>query len=272
MGIARLKVLFYYLFRRRNNVSPGELIRFFFAESYYKKAVKMIRSAETDGFYVKVFLKGFDDPVFWPSEMRIKDLHQMIVESLYPDNWHFYEIPETTVSDSDVVVDCGAAEGLFSLTVAKRCRQVFLIEPTEQFYSCLEQTFSHYTNVKIMKVALADVTGKGTITNEGISSRLVSGGGENGIQTATLDDLFLNGPLPVTYIKMDIEGMEYQVIRGAIQLIEKYHPRLAITTYHDRNHEQEIRMLLASVVPGYKFRAKGIYQGSGCPVMLHAWI
>lgn len=59
---------------------------------------------------------------------------------------------------------------------------------------------------------------------------------------------------------------------GGAKLIEKYLPKIAVTTYHDFKHANQIKELLLNINPNYKILVKGISQFSGCPIMLHAWI
>jgi len=40
---------------------------------------------------------------------------------------------QTTVTEEDIVVDCGAAEGLFGFLVIDRCEKLLLIEPLPVF-------------------------------------------------------------------------------------------------------------------------------------------
>ncbi|OBX23241.1 MULTISPECIES: FkbM family methyltransferase [Bizionia] len=52
-------------------------------------------------------------------------------------------------------------------------------------------------------------------------------------QTISIDDFVVNQKLhTVNFIKMDIEGAELPALKGAIQTIKKYRPKLAIAIYH----------------------------------------
>ncbi|MEW6006225.1 MAG: hypothetical protein AB1695_13015 [Stygiobacter sp.] len=57
-----------------------------------------------------------------------------------------------------------------------------------------------------------------------------------------------------------------------MKLINKYLPKIAVTTYHNVNHAKLIKELLLQINPNYKVITKGIYQESGSPIMLHAWV
>ena len=65
-------------------------------------------------------------------------------------------------------------------------------------------------------------------------------------------DHVLNGER-ATFIKMDIEGSEYQALLGAEQTIKKYHPRLAISLYHKPEDVLEIPYLIHKMNPDYRF-------------------
>ena len=52
---------------------------------------------------------------------------------------------------------------------------------------------------------------------------------------------------PVTFIKMDIEGSEYDAIVGASRIIKENIPTLAICVYHKREDLIEIPKLIMSI-------------------------
>ncbi len=66
-----------------------------------------------------------------------------------------------------------------------------------------------------------------------------------------------------TYIKIDLEGYDYKALLGAEELIRENKPKIAVITYHNFHHAEDISAYLKS---------KGIYQKTGSPIMLHAWM
>lgn len=57
----------------------------------------------------------------------------------------------------------------------------------------------------------------------------------------------------MTFIKMDIEGSELNVLKDARKTIMKYKPRLAICIYHKPEDIYEIPEYILSIVPEYRF-------------------
>jgi len=49
---------------------------------------------------------------------------------------------------------------------------------------------------------------------------------------------------PRTYIKIDIEGVEPEALRGASQVLRRYQPVLAVCTYHRSDHLWQISNLV----------------------------
>jgi FkbM family methyltransferase len=148
-----------------------------------------------------------------------------------------------------------------------------MIEPVAKFCASLRKTFRESHPAKIVPVALSDHEGFATISEHDISSSLSLGvKSEVSVPVTTLDKLFFEKNIPVSYIKIDLEGFDYQALAGARDLIEKNKPKIAVTTYHQYHHAEQMERYLRSIVPSYKIRIKGILQTSGAPVMLHAWV
>ena len=58
---------------------------------------------------------------------------------------------------------------------------------------------------------------------------------------------------PITFIKMDVEGAEYQALLGAKRVIKEYKPKLAICIYHKLEDIWELPWLIHTINPEYKF-------------------
>lgn len=58
----------------------------------------------------------------------------------------------------------------------------------------------------------------------------ISEAGQDIIQCVALDEVLVG--FKPTFIKMDVEGVEYQALLGAKQTISEYKPDLVISIYH----------------------------------------
>ena len=67
----------------------------------------------------------------------------------------------------------------------------------------------------------------------------------------TLDEVFEDKS--ITFIKMDVEGAEYEALRGAEQTIRTQRPKLAISIYHKPEDILDLPQLLLSYQPEYRF-------------------
>ena len=162
--------------------------------------------------------------------------------------------------------DIGANLGIWSWmakTAAPDC-QVHLFEPFDGVLPHLEETIrlNRLAGVQLHPLALSDHTGVDTFRSNALDSTtgtLVEGiktAGEKlyrekdrtvKIQTATLDSLdIVPGP---TVIKIDVEGAEHLVIKGAIGTIEKHKPILFVET-----REQTLPPILSLLAHLYSHR------------------
>jgi Methyltransferase FkbM domain len=143
---------------------------------------------------------------------------------------HRYLTPDFDVGQNDIVVDVGAAEGNFSLSVIEKAGYVYLFETDIKWIKALEATFEPWKNkVKIIQKYVSDKTSGNCIA---------------------LDDFF-DDKQTVHFIKADVEGAEGQVLQGATRLINR-HKNLKITvcTYH----RQEDAAVLESQLKNLGFK------------------
>lgn len=76
----------------------------------------------------------------------------------------------------------------------------------------------------------------------------VSETGTDVVKTISLDEMIQE---PVTAIKMDIEGSEYEALEGATEILKKYKPKLAICIYHKISDYRKISLLIKQINPNY---------------------
>ena len=220
--------------------------------------------------------------LFFPPPFTDKDAEGVLAEAfrtiIDPSSDHYYEKKGTIIEQGDIVADCGAAEGAFALSVHKRCRKVFAIEPNRHFVDCMRKTFEEDTNIEIVQAGLSDKKETAQLMDDGCASRICEGKADYDVELTTLDDLFYYRDKRLDYLKADLEGYEIKMLNGAKKTIKEFEPRISITTYHVPSHSIEIRDLLLEINPDYRIYTIGMRWNkiSGSiycwPAMLHAWI
>lgn len=269
----RFKVLKQWLLGNRKNVPFLELLAFLINFTPNIKAKIKIKKIEIKDNYKVIFFKNLDTPLYYPKDFSSKGLFQIISEQFYPSDWHYYEIENTRINKNDIVVDCGAAEGLFSLLISQRCKKVYAIEPLPNFIDSMKLSFSNISNIEIMPFAAIDEKKEVYFSFDGMYSS-ISTNDKKGILVngITLDNLFFKKGIKITFIKADLEGSELLMLDGAKKIISEYKPKIVITTYHNKNHYLIISKFLKKIHPNYIIRLRGLEGYHGVPVILHAWV
>ena len=136
---------------------------------------------------------------------------------------HKYVDEEFGLKKGSIVVDCGAAEGIFVFDNLDSISIAYLFECDEHWIEALEFTFAEWSDkVVIVKKYVGEET----------SGRVIS-----------LDDYFCNSY--IDFLKMDIEGAEEAALSGANELITTGKiGQLAIAAYHNLSDADMIRRKL----------------------------
>jgi FkbM family methyltransferase len=130
-------------------------------------------------------------------------------------------------------LDIGANVGFMTAYFAKHWQKVTAFEPTPSIFSCLEKNCTR-NNINNMPMALSNETGTVLFAiqsrseiNQIVSSVDVLSKHWSAIEVpaATLDSLNLTD---IDMIKIDVEGHELNVLKGAEQTIRNQRPLIAI--------------------------------------------
>jgi FkbM family methyltransferase len=269
----RIKILFFWTFINKNNVSFFELIKFLFKPKVASIANKFIKNITHNEDY-EITFTNLNKKLFWPSKFSISRLNQVVAESFDTEDWHYYQKEHTEINPGEIILDIGTAEGLLPISVIDKCEHIYMIEPSKLFCNCLNKTFSEYKEkTTIFNVAVGNIDGTINFDENSLDGMIsnVNSSTTQEIAIHKIDTLF-NKNQPITYLKADIEGFELEMLKGAEQILKKNKPKIAITTYHTQNNPKEIIDLIKSFVPEYNYYVKGIYEQTPKPVLIHFWI
>lgn len=157
---------------------------------------------------------------------------------------------EDEISKGGVVFDIGANVGYYSLLAAVLVGdegKVYAFEPLPRNIYFLRRhvELNHLDNIDIIEAAVSDHTGAASF-DLGASSAMghLSDKGEIEVHLVSLDELLRSGALqPPDYMKIDVEGAEFEVFNGARKLIQQYRPILFLDTHQREAHQPAIKLL-----------------------------
>ena len=171
-----------------------------------------------------------------------------------------YEInDEVSVSEGDIVIDCGANLGTFSaVACAEGAGTVIAFEPLKNsVYEYLQVLGSQYPNLKIENYAVNDHTGTAQFDVDDVNwggSRISDKSSNRSIEVnvISLDDYVeKNGIRRVDFIKADIEGAERHMLKGASRILKEMKPKLSICTYHYPEDPELLKSIILEANPDY---------------------
>ena len=157
------------------------------------------------------------------------------------------------------ILDIGAYHGASSVMFLQfNPRAIYAYEPVSANRAILLQN-AKLNNAKRIIVegkALGDVTSTMSISCNDMAATLVpqlqTANKVENVEVLRLDDECKNRN--VGLIKMDVEGFEYNVIKGGLETIKRDRPILLISAYHTGKDFFEIMPLVHTVCPEYKFK------------------
>lgn len=156
------------------------------------------------------------------------------------------------------VVDVGAFIGDHTEFYAKHASYVVAFEPNREAFDCLKFNMRSHSNVTCHPVGLGARTGGASIIKNDNAGMAVLVDGTD-IDVLTLDSFGLSG---VTFIKIDAEGWECDVLEGARDTIGRCRPSMLIEV-NDAALRGQGRTPgeLITKIEGMQYRLRNIYEG-----------
>jgi len=192
---------------------------------------------------------------FWRLHCVLKKSAQIRIPKLdssffLPPNWHgpskiIYvfrdqcepeiEVLAKFLGPGKTMIDVGASYGIFTLASAHLVGSqgtVLAFEPAQATFRVLERNLAinHSPKVNAMRMALSDKPGKMRLYHDADPSRnsLAQAGASQDyeeVEVRTLDSVVQDlGLSRIDFIKIDAEGADELVCRGASEILKKYRP------------------------------------------------
>jgi FkbM family methyltransferase len=168
---------------------------------------------------------------------------------------------DVTVKQGDVVIDAGAWIGDFSAYAASKGATVYAFEPASTTYALLCETADlNEGKIHPIRKALSNHGGEVQyIALQNCAGNRIAKEDENLLDCletlqATSLDAFVkeNNILKIDFIKADIQGGERDMLKGAINILRQFAPRLAIATDHLPDDPIVLQNIILNANPKYK--------------------
>ena len=218
-------------------------------------------SAWADGASLDEFVRQ----TRWRLSGDFADLAEPVPDQYFPGDL-------LTLHPGEVFVDCGAFDGDTVREVAMRCPElgsVDAFEPDPTNFAALERRAATLTprlsgRIRLHQAATDRACGTRHFGGNGASAAFVDtpvgaiasghAAQHKGAPCVRLDDEL--DDVPVTFIKMDVEGAEAGTLRGAERLLRKRRPVLAVSAYHRQSDLWELPTLVAALTEEYRFHLR----------------
>ena len=178
-----------------------------------------------------------------------------------------YAIDELTTLDSvrnKDIIDAGGYVGDTALLFSSYTdKSIHVFEASPSNMDIIRETIrlNHLENIVPVSKALGEKSGTATFSlgERNSCNSLVERPGYNypnhiEVPVITLDDYVRENNLEVGLIKVDIEGGEQLLLKGAVETIRTQHPILLISIYHSANDFFEIKPMIEKMCDKYTFR------------------
>jgi FkbM family methyltransferase len=192
------------------------------------------------------------------------DFLLLFYQVVMQDQYHTKEF----LRPDSIVIDGGANIGLFSLLASHLTPKgrVYAFEPARVTSTALRKNTRECMNIEVLAQGLGDKARKAEMIVHGgfpsgstvSDSGMPQFGAEEGdlvaeeISITTIDDFAKERNLDrVDFIKVDAEGYEKQILRGARETIQRFRPILSVSAYHFPDDKTDIVELVEGITPEY---------------------
>lgn len=156
------------------------------------------------------------------------------------------------LSDKETFVDIGAYRGdtveKFLNYTDRKYKNIVAAEPDKKTFLKLLKNCESLKNFNGLNVAVTDFDGE--IGFSSLEGRQSAVGGENMIKSLSLPTL-CKGIEP-SFIKIDSEGCEIEILKGGENILKEYKPKMNIAAYHKSEDIFKLPILLKNINPDYK--------------------
>lgn len=174
------------------------------------------------------------------------------IDSIVYANTPHYFLTGFNPNPGDIFIDGGCFNGRTATQFAALGCKVYSFEMNKTNFD-LARKVAEEQNFVLENLGLGSHKHEARYIDAKGASRLDASGTLK-TKVVTLDDYVHEKHLPrVDYIKLDVEGAELDVLKGAAISISCWKPRLAVSAYHKLNDLWTLMNFIKSIRPDYEF-------------------
>jgi len=170
----------------------------------------------------------------------------------------------------EVFVDGGGYDGKTTLQFAARnkdYRRIYFFEPLPPMMEVSQRNLTFLRDILFKQKGLFSRNDRLRFDMEAGPASSLSASGQIEIGVVRLDDEVQE---PITFIKLDIEGAEYEALNGAEEHIRSETPKMAVCVYHDQRDFWRIPLRVLEINDRYKVYVRHYSEGILETVMFFA--
>ena len=217
----------------------------------------------------KTFLKAFEPEIAATKDLLFDKTSKECLQNVFafrqgehlefsdfshPERHYFNEITMSRTGEINAYVDIGAYDGANydELAEIKKPYCTLMFEPDTRNFSRIVNRMNKEVmdNIHVFPIAVTDKAEILRFNDFGQEDSSISETGNKTVLANSLDNL-IPEDMPVSLIKMDVEGAESLVVAGAKSTIKRWMPTLCISLYHNFDDLWVIPAYINEHFPGY---------------------
>ena len=177
--------------------------------------------------------------IFYPAQNNSSVVKSMLSNRVWEKK--IVKLFRENVKEDDIVVDIGTYIGLHTIELSKLAKHVISFEPQPLVSACVKKTLNamEIKNVDHYHMALGNETGWTYIHTNNDGDASIRGIRDKKFTQSfkcKIDKLDNIVKEKIKLIKIDVEGSEFEVLAGAIELIEEHKPIIIIETFKTKRN------------------------------------
>ena len=202
----------------------------------------------------------------WYLPIKEKHFESFLIASAEPGKDGEYQKSQrlksfTFLEHYNTAIDIGACVGFWARDLCEKFSNVICFEPSPENSECLKLNLKNCNNYKLYEIALSNVTEtkKLLLSEEGVGSNSLSDPNMAlnkyiNVPTKKLDEYNFRN---LSYIKMDVQFHELEVLEGATKTLKNNSPILCIECARRNNEELTYVKKIVGLLEKLNFKIVG---------------